>query len=225
MCGRYAFSTPPADVIAHFGLAECADFPPRYNIPPGGDIPVIRQSPDGRRVLHLLHWGLVPHWAKDMAIGAKLNNARAEGVMEKPSFKNAFQRRRCLIPANGFYEWKTVGGMKQPHYFSLKSGKLLAMGGLWESWQAPDGRIVRSCAIITTGPNAIMALVHDRMPVIIAPEHWQDWLTAPVEAARALLAPCPADSLQSWPVDQRMSRTTDDDAGLIAPIDPARGRN
>ncbi|KAF0098322.1 MAG: hypothetical protein FD187_3034 [bacterium] len=224
MCGRYAFFTPPADVAAHFGLAECAEYPPRFNIPPGTDIPVIRLSPEGKRVLHRLRWGLVPHWAKDPAIGAKLNNARAEGVMEKPSFRDAFRRRRCLIPASGFYEWKTEGRQKQPWYFSLKSGEPLAMGGVWESWRGPDGgEILRTCAIITTGPNAVMAPVHDRMPVILAPEHWQEWLAAPAEAARELLAPAPAERLQAWPVDRRVSRATADDAGLIEPLRAGEG--
>jgi putative SOS response-associated peptidase YedK len=120
MCGRYTLSTPPADLIAHFGLDACADFPPRYNIPPGTDIPVIRLSPEGKRVLHLLHWGLIPHWAKDPAIGARLNNARAESIADKPAFRDAFRRRRCLIPADGFYEWKAEGKVKQPYFISSR---------------------------------------------------------------------------------------------------------
>ncbi|MBM4180081.1 MAG: SOS response-associated peptidase [Betaproteobacteria bacterium] len=215
MCGRYAFLSPPAEVAAHFGLAECAEYLPRFNIPPGTDIPVIRLSPEGKRVLHRLRWGLVPHWAKDPAIGAKLNNARAEGVREKPSFRDAFRRRRCLIPASGFYEWHTEGRVKQPWYFSLKSGEPLAMGGLWESWRAPDGVILRTCAVITTEPNQLMAPVHDRMPVLIDREHWRDWLAAPPEAVTGLLAPPPAEIMRAWRVDRRVSRVAEDDAGLI----------
>ena len=218
MCGRYALSSPPAELITAFGLDECADFPPHWNIPPGTDIPVIRSSPEGKRVLHLLRWGLIPHWARDPAIGSKLNNARAEGVDEKPSFRDAYRCRRCLIPADGFYEWKAEGKLKQPYYISLKSGEPLAMGGLWESWRASDGSIVRTCAIITTGPNAVMEPIHDRMPVIVAPEHWQDWLTAPGDTVKDLLAPCPADILQAWPVSRRVSKTVDDDTGLIEPL-------
>ncbi len=217
MCGRYAFSTPPADVAAHFGLDECAEYRPRFNIPPGTDIPVIRCSPDGRRVLHLLRWGLVPHWAKDPAIGAKLNNARSEGVMQRPAFRDAFRRRRCLIPASGFYEWKTDGRQKQPWYFCLKSGEPLAMGGVWESWRAPDGNILRTCAILTTGPNEVMVPVHDRMPVVISPEHWKAWFAAPADEVQELLTPCTAERLQAWPVDRRVSRATADDPGLIEP--------
>jgi putative SOS response-associated peptidase YedK len=218
MCGRFVLKTPAAALTRIFGVDEGIDYPLRFNIPPGTDIPVIRHSPEGRRVLHLLRWGLVPHWAKDAGIGAKLNNARAEGVLEKPSFRDAFRRRRCLIPADGFYEWKREGKLKQPYYISLKSGQPLAMGGLWESWRTPDGGILRTCAVITTGPNAVMAPIHDRMPVIIGADDWQAWLNAPAEAVMPMLQP-PADSLiQAWPVSRRVSKTAEDDAGLIKPL-------
>ncbi len=218
MCGRFVLSTPPAELVSRFGLDECADFGPRYNIPPGTDIAVIRQSPAGKRVLGLLRWGLVPHWAKDPAIGARLNNARGESVAGKPSFRDAFKRRRCLIPASGFYEWKSEGGIKQPYYISLKSGAAMALGGLWESWQAPDGDILRTACIITTGPNDIMAPIHDRMPVIVAPEDWQAWLDAPADNVAGMLAPFQSDAMQAWPVSRRVSKAREDDAGLIEPI-------
>lgn len=218
MCGRYVLKTPPAVLKEYFGLDAVTDYPARYNIPPGTDIPVIRQSPENTRVLHLLRWGLVPNWAKDPNIGAKLNNARGESVAEKPSFRGAFKRRRCLIPADGFYEWKTEGKLKQPYYIRLKSGEPMAMGGLWESWKSPDGEILRTCCIITTGPNAIMEPIHDRMPVILAREQWQAWLEAPVEDIQHLVSPFPADRIQAWPVDRRVSKTVDDDAGLIEPL-------
>lgn len=218
MCGRFALKAPPSELVTRFGLDECADFGPRYNIPPGTDIPAIRQSPEGKRVLHLLRWGLVPHWAKDPAIGAKLNNARGESIAEKPSFRNAFKQRRCLIPASGFYEWKTEGKLKQPYYISLKSGEPMALAGLWESWQAPDGNILRSVCIVTTGANDLMAPIHERMPVMVAREHWQDWLAAPAEEAQALIAACSADLIQAWPVSRRVSGAKVDDAGLIEPM-------
>jgi putative SOS response-associated peptidase YedK len=218
MCGRFALKSPPAKLVERFGLDECADFTPRYNIPPGTDIPVIRQSPEGKRVLHLLRWGLVPHWAKDPSIGNKLSNARGESVAEKPSFRDAFRRRRCLIPADGFYEWKTDGKVKQPYFISLKSGEPLAMGGLWESCRRPDGEILRTACIITTGPNDIMEPIHDRMPVILRAEDWQAWLEAPVENIQPLVCPYDVDAMQAWPVGRRVSRTVDDDAGLIEPI-------
>ena len=218
MCGRFALKSPPAKLVERFGLDECVDFVPRYNIPPGTDIPVIRQSPVGKRVLHLLRWGLVPRWAKDPGIGNKLSNARGESVAEKPSFRDAFRRRRCLIPADGFYEWKTEGKMKQPFFISLKSGEPLVMGGLWESWRRPDGEILRTACIITTGPNDVMEPIHDRMPVILRTEDWQAWLEAPVEDIQPLVCPYESDAMQAWPVDRRVSRTVDDDAGLIEPV-------
>ena len=218
MCGRFALKSPPAKLVERFGLDECADFAPHYNIPPGTDIPVIRQSPEGKRVLHLLRWGLVPHWAKDPSIGNKLSNARGESVAEKPSFRDAFRRRRCLIPADGFYEWKTEGKVKQPYFISLKSGEPLAMGGLWESWRRPDGELLRTACIITTGPNDVMRPIHDRMPVILRAEDWQAWLEAPVEDIQPLVCPYEADAMQAWPVDRRVSRTVDDDAGLIESV-------
>jgi putative SOS response-associated peptidase YedK len=218
VCGRYALQSTPAELITRFGLDECADFSPRY-IPPGTDIPVIRQSPEGRRVLHLLRWGLVPHWSKDPSIGAKLNNARGESVAEKSSFRDAFKRRRCLIPANGFYEWATEGKVKQRYYISLKFGEPMAMGGLWESWKAPDGSILRTACVITTGPNLVMEPIHDRMPVIVAPENWQSWLNGMSEEVGGMVAPYKDGELQAWPVSRRVSKTQDDDAGLIESIE------
>lgn len=216
MCGRYALKAKPEELIKLFGLDECADLKPRYNIPPGTDIAAIRQSPEGKRVLHNLRWGLVPHWAKDPSIGNKLNNARGESVAEKPSFRDAFRRRRCLIPADGFYEWKAEGKVKQPYYISLP--ETFAMGGLWESWKSPDGEILRTCCIITTGPNSVMEPIHDRMPVIIAPEDWQRWLSGPAEDIQELIRPFAPDVMQAWPVDRRVSKTVDDDEGLTAPL-------
>lgn len=218
MCGRFVLKAPPAELFTRFGLDECADFGARYNIPPGTDIPVIRQSPEGNRVLHLLRWGLVPHWAKDPSIGTKLNNARGESVAEKPSFQDAFKRRRCLVPASGFYEWKAEGKSKQPYYISPKDGQPMAIGGLWESWKTPDGGLLRTVCIVTVGPNAVMEPIHDRMPVIVPPEHWQEWLAAPVDEIQSLVAPCRDDLLQAWPVSRRVSKTADDDPGLIEPV-------
>lgn len=216
MCGRFVLKATPAELITRFGLDECVDLKPRYNIPPGTNIAAIRQSPEGKRVLHLLKWGLVPHWAKDPSIGNKLNNARGESVAEKPSFREAFKRRRCLIPADAFYEWKAEGKLKQPYCISLPEP--FAMAGLWESWKSPDGSILRTCCVITTGPNAAMAPIHDRMPVIIAPADWGRWLSAPVDEVAELVKPYPADSMLTWPVSRRVSKTVDDDSGLIEAI-------
>lgn len=219
MCGRFALKAPRSELITRFGLDECADFSPRYNIPPGTDIPVIRFSPEGKRVLNMLRWGLVPHWAKDPSIGAKLNNARGESVAEKPSFRDAFKRRRCLIPADGFYEWKTDGKIKQPYFISLKSGEPMAMAGLWESWTEPGGSILRTVCVVTTSANALMEPIHDRMPVIISPENWRAWLSEPAENIAGLVIADPDTEMQAWPVSRRVSKTVDDDAGLIETID------
>lgn len=215
MCGRFALGVPQEQLKLNFGLDDCADFPVRYNISPGTDTPVIRQSPEGKRVLHLLRWGLVPRWAPDPSIGAKLNNARGETVAEKPSFKAAFSRRRCLIPASGFFEWKTEGKLKQPYFISLKSGKPIALAGIWESWKAPDETELRTACIITTSANEVMAPIHDRMPVIVAPENWKAWLVAPAGEIGGLVAPFDAAGMQAWPVSKRVSRSSEEGADLI----------
>lgn len=218
MCGRFALYATPEQLIDYFGLDECADLTPRYNISPGTDIAAIRHSPEGKRVLHLLRWGLVPHWAGDPRLGNKLSNARGESMAEKPSFREAFKRRRCLIPASGFYEWKTEGKAKQPHYISLKTRAPLALAGLWEAWQGPDGKLLRTCCVITTGPNALVEPIHDRMPVILAPDDWEGWLSGPVKEVGHLVRPYAAEAMQAWPVQRRVSKTVDDDEGLVAPV-------
>lgn len=217
MCGRYALKTPVSKLVTCFGLDEVVDVVPRYNIAPGTDIPSIRHSPEGTRVMHLLRWGLVPHWAKDPGIGAKLSNARGETVAEKPSFRDAFKRRRCLVPADGFYEWKTEGWQKQPYYFSMKSGEPFALGGVWETWRAPDGSILRTCCLITTGPNAIMLPVHDRMPVIVSSDDYEAWLTGEANNALDLVRPYPTDKMQTWAVSKRASRSGEEGPDLVLP--------
>ncbi|WP_296891799.1 SOS response-associated peptidase [Thiobacillus sp.] len=214
MCGRFALKTPPSELATRFGLDEVVELAPRYNIAPGTDIPTIRHSPDGKRVMHMLRWGLVPHWAKDPSIGAKLSNARGETLTEKPSFRDAFKRRRCLVPADGFYEWKTEGRQKQPYYFSMKSGEPFALGGLWESWRMPDGNVLRTCCLITTGPNDIMLPVHDRMPVIVAPDDYETWLTGEPDDVQGLVRPYPTDEMQVWAVSKRVSRSVEEGAEL-----------
>lgn len=181
MCGRFALSAPAAKLIEFFELDECADFLINLNIAPGTDIPVIRQSPEGKRVLHLLNWGLLPHWVKDPKSASRPINARVETLSEKPYFRDAYRKRRCLIPASGFYEWKREGKTKQPFYFSLATHELMTMAGLWESWKAPDGSVRRTVCLITTEANDVMKPVHDRMPVIVRKENWQSWLSGEVE--------------------------------------------
>ena len=216
MCGRFPLGVPREQLELDFGLDDCADYPIRHNISPGTDIAVIRQSPEGRRVLHLLRWGLIPRWIEDVKTAPKLNNARGESVAEKPSFKSAFKSRRCLIPASGFYEWQAQGqGPKQPYFISLKSGKPIAMAGLWESKEFADGSILRTACVITTAANELMAPIHDRMPVIISPENWQAWLTAPADSAKELITPFAPEQMQAWPVSRRVSRSSEEGPDLI----------
>lgn len=220
MCGRFALKTPTSELASHFKLDETVEVAPRYNIAPGADIPTIRHSPEGKRVMHLLRWGLVPHWAKDLSIGNKLSNARGETVAEKPSFRDAFKRRRCLVPADGFYEWKAEGKQKQPYYFSMKDGAPFALGGVWESWRAPNGEILRTCCLITTEPNEIMTPVHDRMPVIVSPDDYAQWLTGEPDVAQSLVKPYSIEAMQAWAVSKRVSRSGEEGADLIISAAP-----
>lgn len=219
MCGRFVMAALPSELITHFGLDACADFAPRYNIAPTALVPVIRQSPQGERVADLLKWGLVPHWSKDPSLGNKLNNARAETVAEKPSFRSAYKQRRCLIPANGYYEWQEVPGeRKQPWYIHFKNAELMAMGGLWESWTSPEGEILRTFCVITTEPNDLMRPIHDRMPVLIGRDNWAAWLDPKTTEVSAMLAPYPAEVMEAWPVSRRVSSAREDGAGLIEAV-------
>lgn len=220
MCGRYALYGPVSRLREHFSVDTWPDFGDRYNIAPSLDCPVIRLSPQGERVAHLLRWGLVPHWAKDVGIGAKLNNARAETVAEKPSFRAAFRRRRCLVPASGYYEWQAVPGeRKQPWFIRLATDEPLAMGGLWESWQDSGGGVLRSFCVVTTAPNALMQPIHDRMPVIVAKADWDAWLSPASEDPAALLSPFPAEAMQAWKVSRRVSNAREEGADLALAAD------
>ena len=205
MCGRYALHAHPQVIALQFGLASMPEVKARYNIAPASEVFIVRAGETAARAA-LVRWGLVPWWAKDRAIGAKLNNARAESVAEKPSFREAFRKRRCLIPASGFYEWKPEAGRKQPYYFCPALGELFALAGLWETWRGPDG-VLETCAIVTTDANALMQPIHDRMPVIVAQHDYARWLdSAPGNDVRDLLRPCD-------PVDiavRRVSRTVND---------------
>lgn len=172
MCGRFALIRSPEELTRVFGLAECPDLAPRANIAPATNIAVVRRSPAGARALHLLRWGLVPHWRQNPTDGPRPINARSETVLTKPAFREAFRQRRCLIPVDGFYEWQAQGRTKQPFFFSDPQGQVLALAGLWEWWRAPDGGLLRTCCILTTAANAQVAPVHERMPLILAPRAW-----------------------------------------------------
>ncbi|MBP9603674.1 MAG: SOS response-associated peptidase [Chromatiaceae bacterium] len=218
MCGRFALTRSPEELTRVFGLAECPDLAPRANIAPASDIAVVGRSPVGDPVLHLLRWGLVPHWRQDPTDGPRPINARSETVLTKPAFREAFRQRRCLIPADGFYEWQAQRGTKQPFFFSDPGGEVLALGGLWEWWRVPDGGLLRTCCILTTAANARVAPVHERMPLILAPRSWATWLGGPVAAAQALLVPAPAAALRCWPVSHRVNRVAEAGADLMAPV-------
>ncbi len=219
MCGRYALDAPRSQLCRRFSLDQCVELAPRYNIAPGSEIPVIRQSPAGLRVLHLLRWGLLPQWAKDQSLGTTLINARGESLAAKPAFRDAFRRRRCLIPASGFYEWRAAATQgvtrKQPCYISLKSAETMALGGLWEAWTSPAGDVVRSCCIVTIGANQLLRPIHQRMPLILPPEHWQAWLAAAADQVGMLIQPLPGSELQVWPVSHRVGKATENDPALI----------
>jgi putative SOS response-associated peptidase YedK len=163
------------------------EWEPRYNIAPTQSIPVIRQD-RGRsaRCLSLVRWGLIPSWAKDVSIGSRLINGRSETLLEKPAFKESFRNRRCLIPADGFYEWKKVGKAKQPFHFGMQDDSLFAFAGIWDCWKSPPGQRLASCSILTTAPNELLADVHDRMPVILPQRHYEAWLTGPASEAERL---------------------------------------
>lgn len=194
MCRRYALSATVTELIEHFQLLASPDFCPRYNIAPTSTIPVIRYKPDTGRVGQLVRWVLIPSWSKEPT--SKLNNARGETVAEKPSFRTSFARHRCIIPASGFYEWRE----KQPWYIHPTNGPFFAFAGLLAAWKAPDGQAVVSTCVITTGPNEVMAPIHDRMPVILAPYQFDAWLD-PVNAdPREMLRPFSAEGIVAYPV-------------------------
>lgn len=220
MCGRFTLRTPAADVARYFALAEMPLLEPRYNIAPTQSVAVVRADADGQRRLDHLVWGLVPSWANDPTIGNRLINARAETVAEKPAFRKAFRQRRCLVVADGFYEWQRAGRQKQPYYLTAAGGGSFALAGLWEQWQR-DGRTIGSCTILTTDANDCVRAVHDRMPVILPPEAWRRWLdpglTDPA-AVQPLLKPCPPEMLVTFPVSTSVNRATYDRSDCIEPL-------
>ena len=178
MCGRYSLAIPdPGQVRARFGLEETVPVRSRYNVAPGDDVVAVTTDREGTPRGELLRWGLVPSWAKQPATGLKMINARVETVRERPAYRRAFERYRCLIPADGFYEWShTPNGSKQPFHITRRDGELFAFAGLWSIWYAPDGSKLRSCTILTTAANAAISELHDRMPIMLAPEHEREWL-------------------------------------------------
>ena len=219
MCGRYTITATPEVLRALFGYAEQPNFPPRFNIAPTQPIPIVRLV-DGKRHFALVRWGLLPSWVKDPKKFTLLINARGETVCEKPAFRAAMKRRRCLIPADGFYEWQAGGSRKQPYFIRLKSGQPMAFAGLWECWTGPNGEELETAAIVTTNANRALGHIHDRMPVILAPDAFDLWLNcAEVDAqtAAALITPAPDDLFEAYPVSTEVNRVANDNAKLVEP--------
>lgn len=216
MCGRYALSANPEDIKTHFQLLRQARFKPSYNIAPAQKILNIVELEDGSRKSVNLFWGLVPSWAKDRKISSHLINARMETIREKPSFRSAFKQRRCLVPATGFYEWKKQDGGKQAFYIHREDNKLFSFAALWEQWQH-DTETLYSCTIITTAATELMRPIHNRMPVIISPEHYYEWLnkTASPDDAYMLLSKPSYSEMNARPVSDWVNNPTHDDERCI----------
>ncbi len=220
MCGRYVITSSPEAIRALFGYPEQPNFPARYNVAPTQPIPVVRLA-EGKRQFVLMRWGLIPAWVKDPKTFSLLINARGELVLDKPAFRAAMRRRRCLIPADGFYEWKELGGRKQPFFVRLKSGKPFAFAGLWETWTGPNGEEIDTAAIVTTTANRTVSAIHGRMPVMLPPEAFDLWLDcATVEAptAAALIAPMSDERVEMYPVSAAVNRVANDEARLTDPL-------
>ena len=226
MCGRYVLTTP-GEVLAQIFDTEpppeevLEAIVPRYNISPTQSVPIVRQPAAGARELAVVQWGLVPHWAKDPKIGNQLINARAETAAEKPSFRDALKRRRCLIPADGFYEWQELGKGKQPWLLRMRGGKTFAFAGLWSAWKDPrSGAPLETCAILTTTPNELAASVHDRMPVILPPTTWNRWLDDAAQGTpfTELLVSFPAEQMEAFPVSKRVNSPANEGPENIEPV-------
>ncbi|MCS6844043.1 MAG: SOS response-associated peptidase [Caldilineales bacterium] len=219
MCGRFSIFIDPARLAERFQASlPPQGLVPRYNAAPRQDLPVILNAEP--HAIQLLRWGLVPSWAKDPAVGDRMINARAETLAEKPSFRAALHRRRCLVLADGFYEWQKLDGSKIPLRIALKSGEPFAFAGLWEMWQAADGSLLRTFTIVTVPPNELIAPIHDRMPAMLLPEHEAVWLDdrAGVAAWLDVLRPYPADRLVAYPVSRRVNSPANDDPSVVAPV-------
>ncbi|MCC6484430.1 MAG: SOS response-associated peptidase [Armatimonadetes bacterium] len=231
MCGRYTLTEVSPEALRKiFLLQHVPELRPRYNIAPSQDIAVIREGRDtGARNVEMLHWGLIPSWAKEEKIGNRMINLRAETVAQKPGFKGAFRYRRCLIPADGFYEWALPDSSprKQPVYIRRIDAQPFAFGGLWDRWVSPDGADIESCTIITTQPNNLISPLHDRMPVIIGPQNYAEWLSPEnhdTQTLLRLLAPSPSEELEAYPVSPIVNNPRNEDPACIAPLAQPSGQ-
>lgn len=216
MCGRFAFYSPREAVLAVFGVGLPFEPEPRYNVAPSQLVAAIRGGDDGPEGVRL-RWGLVPFWAKDAAVGNRMINARAETLAERPAFRNAWKKRRCVVLANGFYEWRLADGRKVPYYIAPRDGRPIAFAGLWERWEKADPPL-ETCTIITTSANRLLRGIHERMPVILPPAALPAWLdaTRPTADIGALLRPAPEDLLDAREVGRAVNSPANDGPGLIA---------
>jgi putative SOS response-associated peptidase YedK len=217
MCGRYRLTAKERYLRDHFGFDEDINWTPRWNIAPTQPIPIIRQHPkEPKRTFGLARWGLIPYWAKDASIGFKTINGMSETAAEKPASRDAMKHRRCLIPADGFYEWLRISSREnQPYNFGMADGSVFAFAGLWERWRDPAGEIVETCTILTTKPNSLIASVHDRMPAIVSADDYDLWLdpgVSDVTPIADLLTPFDASLMKKYPVGPRINRPENDDA-------------
>jgi putative SOS response-associated peptidase YedK len=220
MCGRYSITTPVEGLRKLFDFREQPNLKPNYNVAPTQDVPVIRLEDDGKTHLRLLHWGLIPFWAKEKSIGNRMINARSETVAEKPSFRNAFKKRRCLVVADGFYEWKKAANGKQPYRIVMKDREPFAFAGLWESWRdKEDDREVESCTFISTDSNETMRQIHPRMPVILGAKDHGLWLDPEAPGGADLLKPCPDAWLEAYPVSTHVNKPSNNDPTCIEPLE------
>jgi putative SOS response-associated peptidase YedK len=222
MCGRYRLSRRAQYLRDHYGVDDEVEWAPRYNIAPTQQVAGVRQHPNElKRTFTTLRWGLIPHWASDPNMGAKMINARAETAAEKPAFAEPLRKRRCLIPADGFYEWQRRNGSKQPYCFTMIDDAPFSFAGLWDGWSGPDGQWIRTCSILTTTPNALLADVHDRMPVILAPDAYDLWLDpgfSNLAGLAELMKPYDARGMRRFPVSTRVNTVTNEDEGVCEPL-------
>ncbi len=230
MCGRYRLSRRKQIIEEYFDTSAWDDdWSPRYNIAPTQPVPVIRQHPkEPVRQISLMKWGLIPHWAKDASGAASTSNARSETAATKPAFRDPLRLRRCLIPADGFYEWARKNGSKQPYCFEVNNGDLFAFAGLWDGWKNAEGQWVKTCSILTTTPNAVTSAVHDRMPVILHPDSYDLWLDpgmTNVAVVSELLKPYDANSTRCYPVSSRVNRVENDDEECSHAVEITEAQN
>jgi putative SOS response-associated peptidase YedK len=221
MCSRYSLTSPPEAVRAYFGYGDTPNFPARYNIAPTQPIPVVCRDREGARRFRLMRWGLLPSFVKDPKKFPTLINARSEEVVEKSSFRNAMRWRRCLIPADGFYEWTGPKGKRRPFLLRPKTAKIIAFAGLYERWRDGQGGEIDTVAILTCPSNASVSVLHDRMPVVLAPEDFASWLDVkgtPPETAAALLRPAPEDLFEAIELNPKINDSKRDEPGIQEPL-------